>query len=81
MDYKVKSIITISVVVLFMIFIAVMINNLNGEITGAAIGAQCKCAQDSDCNDNNQCTKDVCLYPEKCSTASCAHEVIEGCAQ
>ena len=79
MDYKLKSVITISVLALFMIGTAIFINNLEGSITGAVVKPACKCASNLDCGDNNPCTEDICLYPEDCEASLCVNKKIENC--
>lgn len=79
MDYKIKSVLTISVLLLFMITTAVFINNLEGTITGSVVQGSCACTSASDCNDDNVCTKDYCLYADNCAAALCVNQKIEGC--
>lgn len=79
MHYKTKSLLTIGILLGFMIAIAVFINNMEGRITGAVIKPACKCSSDSDCNDNNQCTEDTCLYPDVCTASICVNKKIENC--
>ena len=79
MDYKVKSILTISVLVGFMLTVAVFINNLDESITGAVVAPVCECSVDSDCDDSDQCTEDLCLYADNCEAALCVNKEIVGC--
>lgn len=74
MDYKTKSIITVSVLVLFMVITAIFINNLEGAVTGAVVTPACKCDENADCNDNNPSTEDICLYPEDCEASLCINK-------
>jgi len=62
-----------------MAVVAVVINNLEGEVTGAVIKPQCKCMDDSDCNDNNPCTEDTCLYADYCEAAVCVNTQKSDC--
>jgi hypothetical protein len=79
MDHKIKSILTIAILIGFMAVVAVVINNLEGEITGAVIKPQCKCADNADCNDDNPCTEDICLYADNCEAAVCINSRKPGC--
>jgi hypothetical protein len=79
MDYKTKSILTVAVILTFMLAVAIFINNLEGSITGAVVKPACKCHSNSDCNDNNQCTEDICLYPDSCDASLCVNKKIENC--
>ncbi len=79
MHHNTKSILTIAVLIVFMVVIAVFINNLEGEITGAVVKPQCKCMDDVDCNDNDPCTEDICLYKESCEAAVCVNTKIADC--
>ncbi len=75
MDFKTKSMVTISVLVLFMAITAVFINNLEGTITGSIIVPACECGEDADCDDNNPETEDICLYPENCEASICVNKL------
>ena len=79
MDYKTKSILTLLVIVIFMVVIAVFVNNLEGTITGTTVKPVCKCTEDNDCNDNNPCTEDICLYADDCLASLCINKKISGC--
>jgi hypothetical protein len=79
MHYKTHSLITIGILVGLMIVVAVAINNIEGSITGAVVKPACDCNEDSDCDDSNECTEDVCLYPESCDAALCVNKNIENC--
>ncbi len=79
MDYKVKSAITIGVLVVFMLSIAVFINNLEGAITGAVVAPVCECSEDADCDDGDACTRDLCLYPDNCEASLCVNKRLENC--
>ncbi len=79
MDYKTKSIITVLILVGFMATVAIIINNLESEITGAVIKPVCKCTEGSDCDDDDSCTEDTCLYKENCVAAVCINTKIAGC--
>ena len=69
MHYKTKSALTLAVLAAFMIGVSVFINNLEGAITGAAVGPACACGADVDCDDGNVCTEDICLYADDCAAA------------
>jgi hypothetical protein len=79
MDYKIKSVITIAVLVGFMATVAIVINNLESEITGVVVKPICDCLEDSDCNDDDSCTEDICLYADKCEAAVCVNNKIPNC--
>lgn len=79
MHYKTKSLLTIGALLGIMIVVAVAINNIEGTITGATIQPVCDCIEDSDCNDNNPCTEDICLYKDNCEAALCVNKEIENC--
>lgn len=79
MNYKTKSAVTIAVIGLFMVTVAVFINNLEGAITGAVVKPACECSEDADCDDGNSCTEDICLYPENCEASLCVSKQIENC--
>lgn len=82
MHYKTQSILTIAAILGFMVVVAVLINSMQGQITGAATAdANCKCTSSADCNDSNPCTEDICLYPENCGASLCVNKNIEGCTQ
>ena len=78
MDYKVKSALTIGVLLSFMLVTAVFINNLEGSITGAVVEPACECSLDSDCDDGDACTEDICLYKEDCLASLCVNRDICG---
>ena len=79
MDHRTKSILTLIVLIGIMAAVAVVINNLEGEITGAIIKPQCKCMDNADCNDDNPCTEDMCLYADNCKAAVCVNNRIPNC--
>jgi hypothetical protein len=76
MDYKVKSALTIGVLLSLMLVTAVFINNLEGSITGAVVEPACECAADAECDDGDSCTEDICLYKEDCLSAICVNNNI-----
>ena len=75
MNYKIKSIITISLILVTMISVG-LITNMDG-ITGTTV-KKYKCVENADCEDNNSCTEDICLYAGSLS-ANCVHKQIENC--
>ncbi|MBW2981843.1 hypothetical protein KY343_03080 [Candidatus Woesearchaeota archaeon] len=79
MHHKTKSILVIVILVGFMAIVAVLVNNLEGEITGAVIKPQCRCIDNSDCDDNNPCTEDICLYADNCKAAVCINDLKSNC--
>ena len=74
MDYKTQSLITISVLLLMMVAVGFYIGSVDPQITGASVAPLCKCLQDSDCNDNNATTQDMCVNKEDCEKAYCANK-------
>lgn len=79
MHYKTKSLLTITFILLFMLSIGVFVNNLDNSITGAAGFEECECEADIDCNDNNACTEDFCIYADSCEASLCVNKPIAGC--
>ena len=79
MHHNTQSILTIIVLIIFMAVVAFVINNLEGEVTGAVIKPQCKCTADSDCNDNDPCTEDICLYADYCEASVCVNTQKSNC--
>jgi len=79
MHYKTKSLIVISTILAFMIGISLLLNNIEGQITGAAVTEDCACSEDAECIDDNPCTEDLCLYADSCRAAVCLHNPIENC--
>ena len=79
MHYKTQSTITISILMVVMVIVGVLINMINGTITGATVYPVCKCSSDADCDDDNECTEDICLYADDCISSVCINKKIEGC--
>ena len=79
MHYKTQSYLTIALLLGLMTIIAISVNNLEGGITGAVIQPICDCTENSECNDNNPCTEDFCLYQDTCEAALCVNKQIENC--
>lgn len=55
----------------FMVFIAVFALNFGTDtgITGAAVGdCEVECYADSECDDGEESTRDICLYAGECSS-------------
>jgi len=77
--HTLKSALVIVIMVGLMIGIGYFVNNLNNTITGAVVGRQCRCAENLDCDDDNLCTEDVCLYKENCEASVCVNKEIFGC--
>ena len=73
MHYKTKSYLTIAVLLAFMFSIAFVINNAQNQVTGAVVAPICECNENSDCNDNNPATEDICLYPDDCQASLCVY--------
>lgn len=79
MNYKTQSIVTVSILILLMLGIGLAVNNIDNKITGATVSEDCACSVDADCNDNNICTDDYCLYPDNCKASLCLNKPIENC--
>lgn len=77
--HNIKSALVIAIMLVLMIGLGYFVNNLNGTITGAVVGKQCRCAENIDCDDNNLCTEDMCLYKEDCEAAVCVNKEILNC--
>lgn len=78
MHYKTQSYITIGVVLVIMVSVGIFIGSMESGPTGA-VAKECECSNNLDCDDNNPCTEDICLYPETCAAATCINKMIEGC--
>lgn len=55
----------------FMVFIAIIALNFgtDGGITGAVVGdCEVECYADSECDDGDDTTRDVCIYASECSS-------------
>ena len=69
------------VFLLILFSVAFILNKLNQGVTAAAIretGCEINCKSYLDCQDDNSCTKNVCLNPGKCDS-NCIFEPIENC--
>ena len=80
MNYKTQSLITIGVVLVIMVSVGIFIGSMDSKVTGA-VTKECECSSDFDCNDNNPCTEDICLYPETCNAAKCINKIKENCVK
>ena len=74
MNYKIHSAMTIFLLLGMMVFVGVMINDLDNQITGAVIAPVCECQEDIDCDDADPSTTDICLYADDCESATCLNE-------
>lgn len=74
MDYKIQSIMTVSMVLLLMVIIGVSVGQMDTTITGAAVKPICDCIEDSDCNDFNPNTEDICMEKDSCQKAYCINK-------
>jgi len=79
MDHKTKSTLTLIVLIGFMTVIAFFTNNLQSKITGTVVKPVCKCTNNIDCNDQDPCTEDICLYADSCEAAICINKLKEEC--
>lgn len=60
MDYKIKSALTVSIILVIMITVGFMANYFQGGITGGVIGGGLACEINEECNDGISCTIDSC---------------------
>jgi len=74
MHHKTKSIIVLATLFLLMVSLAILMNKTQNTITGAVVKQPCECKADSDCDDNNPETTDVCLYPDSCIDSICINK-------
>jgi|GEM_PF-4477412 len=63
MDYKIKSALTIAVILVIMVTVGVLVNKFQGGITGGAITGGVACSSNGECNDGIICTIDSCKNP------------------
>jgi len=68
-------------VVLGLLLLAVLLNGLKNVVTtgGVVIGCDISCSNNADCDDENNCTDDVCMYPKSCESI-CYHSLLDSCA-
>ncbi len=76
-DYKIKSAITIAVIVVIMVTVGVLVNKFQGGITGAVVSGVA-CETDADCNDGIVCTIDLCKNPGT-ERSFCSNPLIVSC--
>lgn len=60
MDYKIKSAITVAIILVIMVSVGFLINSFQGGITGGSITKAVACYSNADCNDWIECTVDSC---------------------
>ena len=68
---------TIGIIVAIMISVGQIIGSMDNDVTGHV--TKCECESDIECDDNNPCTEDICLYPESCAASNCINKIIENC--
>lgn len=73
MNHRKQSIIMISILVIAMFAVGFLVANSKDSITGRAIKKELGCKQNSDCNDHDKNTEDICLYPD--SSASVCQNI------
>lgn len=78
MDYKIKSALTVAVILVIMITVGVLVNKFQGGITGGVIGNVVACGSDSECNDGVICTIDSCKYAGT-ENSFCDNRIIDFC--
>ena len=74
MNYKIQSLLTVGMVLTLMIVIGVYIGQMDTAITGAVVAPVCECVENSDCNDFNSATEDICVNQENCQEAYCLNK-------
>ncbi|MFH1682487.1 MAG: hypothetical protein ABIA37_01700 [Candidatus Woesearchaeota archaeon] len=62
MDYKIKSIVLVAVLLVMMITIGFLVN-INQGVTGAVVTKSIACYDNSDCDDKIVETEDLCRNP------------------
>ena len=69
-------------VLLLVIMLVFLINSFTKSITGAVVlnteKCDIKCVSSESCNDNNNCTIDLCILKERCDYA-CDNVRIDDC--
>jgi hypothetical protein len=78
MDYKIKSTITIVVILLIMVTVGFLASYFQGGITGGVIGEVVACNAAEDCNDGIACTIDSCKN-QGTEGSFCANTAINFC--
>ena len=75
-----KQIFIIISAVMGLILLVVLMNGLRGAITTGTVmlGCDVGCFSNADCDDENNCTNDVCMYPNSCE-ALCYHSLLDSC--
>jgi len=67
-------------VVFGLLLLIVLLNGLKNAMTtgGVVIGCEVSCSTNADCDDENNCTNDVCMYPKSCESI-CYHSLRDDC--
>ena len=78
MDYKIKSIITVAVVLVIMVTVGILVNTFQEGITGGAVIGGVACSSNEDCNDGIVCTIDSCKNPGT-DLSFCANTPVDFC--
>jgi len=64
MNYKIKSAITVTAILIIMVTVGILANLFQGGITGGGVaGDGAACNVNEDCNDGISCTIDSCKNP------------------
>jgi len=63
LDYKIKSFLTVAVILVIMVGLGFLVNYFQEGITGGAIVSGIACDSNEECNDGIACTIDSCKYP------------------
>ena len=70
MEHRKTVFVNLAILAVAMIFLAAVTIKFgfNDGVTGTAVKCDVECSSDADCDDNNELTRDVCLYPKDCSS-------------
>ena len=60
MNYKTKSLLLISFLIVAMVAVGILMNMSATGVTGAVVSKQVVCYHDNDCNDGIERTQDIC---------------------
>lgn len=77
MDFRVKSAVTVFLILMIMVTTGVLVNYFQGGITGA-ISTGIACQNNADCDDHVGCTIDSCKNPGG-ETSFCSNVPIDYC--
>ncbi len=71
--------IVVTVLISIIIFVSLLSILKDAMTTGmSVVGCEISCSDNADCDDENSCTNDVCMYPNSCE-AMCVHSLVDSC--